>query len=302
MQTAKPLLKWAGGKRQLLDILLAVFPKCHDFKRNRYHEPFIGGGALFFALSSIAVQQGFVVQSRGSKPFCIADLNSELVNFYLVVRDRPDDLIRFIIRLSAKTGRSDFYRVRQSRPTSEVGRAARLLYLNRLCFNGLYRVNSKGVFNVPFGNYKNPRVADPLQIRACSLMLRHADIRASHFSGVLKRVREGDLVYFDPPYIPLSSTASFSGYSKEGFGESDQRALASLIGDLTDRGVRVMLSNSDTPLSREIFGNLNMYSVPASRAISANSESRIKVKELLAVNFPPSQMSDPAEVCKLQVY
>jgi len=302
VQTAKPLLKWAGGKRQLLEVLLAAIPKSYNFRENRYHEPFFGGGALFFALSNIAVREGLASQSNNSKPFEIGDLNSELVNFYLVVRDKPDELIRSANRLASKTGSSDFYRVRQSRPTSDVGRAVRLLYLNRLCFNGLYRVNSKGAFNVPFGNYKNPRIMDPLQIRICSSMLRYANIRVSHFSKVLNRASQGDLVYFDPPYIPLSSTASFSKYSKEGFGEADQRALASLVGELTEKGVLIILSNSDTPLSREIFQDLNLYSVPASRAISASATSRIKVKELLAVNFRLTQMSEPAKIRKFRVF
>jgi DNA adenine methylase len=223
------------------------------------------------------------------------------VNFYKVVRDRPKELINVAGRLALKTEESDFYRVRSSKPTSQVGRAARLLYLNRLCFNGLYRVNSKGVFNVPFGNYKNPTVVNTRQIEACSSVLRFANIRAAHFSEVLRKAVSGDLVYFDPPYVPLTPTASFASYSKEGFNESDQRQLASVVSDLTERGVRVILSNSDTPLSREIFASLNLYSISASRAISASARSRIKVKELVAVNFPVSQMTNPGVVQKFRV-
>lgn len=301
METAKPLLKWAGGKRQLLEILLSVVPRSYESGRHRYLEPFFGGGALFFALSNPAVHRGLVGPRKASKRFELGDLNPELVNFYKVVRDRPKDLINAASRLALKTGESDFYRVRGSRPTSEVGRAARLLYLNRLCFNGLYRVNSSGVFNVPFGNYKNPTVVNAHQIEACSSVLRLANIRASHFSEVLRKATSGDLVYLDPPYIPLSPTASFASYSKEGFNESDQRHLAAVVMDLTERGIRVILSNSDTPLSREIFGSLNLYSILATRAISASAKSRIKVKELVAVNFPLSQMTDPKAIRKFKV-
>jgi DNA adenine methylase len=293
MSDITPLLKWAGGKRQLLDVLLSIMPKDFDVTKNFYHEPFLGGGALFFAISSDAIRNDSAGLSDGARRFQISDTNPDLVNFYKVVRDLPEELILKASRLGAKTRRSDFYQVRGSKPRSEVGRAARLLYLNKLCFNGLYRVNSKGEFNVPFGNYNDPKVVNAQQIRMCSRALNLAEIRLSHFSEVLNVVRKNDLVYFDPPYIPLSPTASFSSYSKEGFGESDQRELARLIHELSRRGVRVILSNSDTRLSREIFGELNLFSVSASRAISATAKGRGKVRELLAVNFATSEMVNP---------
>lgn len=276
-------------------------PNDFEITKNRYHEPFVGGGALFFSVSNTFSLLTEKVKRRDGKRFFISDSNAELVNFYRVVRDEPEKLIRSATRLAKSRNKVAFYRVRQSKPTTEVSRAARFLYLNRLCFNGLYRVNSRGEFNVPFGNYRNPVIVNKEQIYACSLALSHASIKKTHFRSVLARAQRGDLVYLDPPYIPVSKTASFSQYVKEDFVERDQRELAEVIGGLTANGVRVILSNSDTTLSRSIFAKLSLFSVPASRAISASSNSRGKVHELVGVNFDLSEMKAAEQVRGLRV-
>jgi DNA adenine methylase len=292
---AHPILKWAGGKRQLLAVLKAVIPSDFDPLRNKYHEPFVGGGAFFFSLATEVLNRAKSDSLSRRCLFSISDSNEELINFYKVVRADPEKLIRATLRLADSRTESDFYRVRKSKPPSEVGRAARFLYLNRLCFNGLYRVNSRGEFNVPFGRYKNPVVVNEELIRACSRVLAKTEIRKAHFRNVLAKSHRGDLVYLDPPYVPLTKTASFSAYVKEDFDESDQYELADVIRKLTNKGVKVILSNSDTSLSRQIFGALTLFSVPASRSISASAESRKKVRELIGINYelPKTEATAP---------
>lgn len=301
MNEIKPLLKWAGGKRRLLQTLFEVFPTNFDLKRNNYFEPFVGGGAVLFGLANHLSTEEFGSLSKKQKSIIVSDTNGELINFYKVVRDSPSELSNKIRDLSKRTDRDDFYSVRSSSPKTKVGRAARLLYLNRLCFNGLYRVNSKGEFNVPYGRYTNPNIYNPELIKACSTWLKNAQIVEASFKDAVTRAKKGDLVYFDPPYIPLSATASFAGYAKEGFSEKDQRELAKVIAALTRKGVYVVLSNSDTKLSRQIFGDLNLFSVPVGRSISANGATRSKVKELIGINYPLTSMSQPAKLGKLRV-
>ncbi len=301
MTEVKPLLKWAGGKRRLLQTLFEVFPANFDLTRNRYFEPFVGGGAVLFGLANHLSAEEISSLSKKQKSIIVSDTNEELINFYNVVRDSPHELSNKIKELAKKTDRDDFYRVRASLPKTEVGRAARLLYLNRLCFNGLYRVNSKGEFNVPFGSYKNPKIFDKDQILACSQWLKKSELSTASFKSVVTKTKKGDLVYFDPPYIPLSVTSSFSSYAKEGFGERDQRDLAKVIKTLTKKGVLVVLSNSDTKLSREIFGGLNLYSIAVRRSISADGAKRKEVRELIGTNYPLTSMSQPANLGKLRV-
>lgn len=295
------MLRWAGGKRQHLETLLASFPQNFDLVKNNYFEPFLGGGALFFSLANSLTQSELKkFQSRSS--LCVlGDANEELINFYNVVRNNPKLLISTLTKLASRKSEQDFYRVRSSKPRSKVASAARLLYLNRLCFNGLYRVNSVGEFNVPYGRLKNPVICNSELILACSSWLKKAELYAGSFNFAAKRAKRGDLIYFDPPYIPLSTTASFSSYAKEKFNESDQRVLSQTINDLTKRGVRVILSNSDTPLSREIFAGLNLFSISANRSISAAGTSRGRVQELVGVNFPLSAMRNASilEACKV---
>ena len=301
MTEVKPLLKWAGGKRRLLQTLFEVFPANFDFKQNNYFEPFVGGGAVLFGLANHLSTEEIASLSKKQKSIIVSDTNEELINFYKVVRDSPGDLSNKIRDLAKKTDRDDFYSVRSSSPKTKVARAARLLYLNRLCFNGLYRVNSKGEFNVPYGRYINPKIYNPELIKACSAWLKTVQISEATFKDAVTRAKKGDLVYFDPPYIPLSATASFASYAKEGFCEKDQRELAKVIAALTKKGVYVVLSNSDTKLSRQIFGDLNLFSVPVGRSISANGAARSKVKELIGTNYPTDLMKNPSRIKKLRV-
>lgn len=301
MTKVKPLLKWAGGKRRLLQTLFEVFPANFDLKQNSYFEPFVGGGAVLFGLSNFLSTEDLVSLSKKRRSIMVSDTNADLINFYKIVRDSPGELSNKIRDLAKRTDRADFYRVRSSSPQTKVGRAARLLYLNRLCFNGLYRVNSKGEFNVPYGRYKNPNIYNPDLIRACSNWLKNAQITEASFKDAVAMAKKEDLVYFDPPYIPLSATASFASYAREGFCEKDQRELAKVIAALTKKGVYVVLSNSDTKLSRQIFGDLNLYSVPVGRSISANGATRSKVKELIGTNYPIDLMKNPGQIKKLRV-
>ena len=276
----------------MLEILFASYPKNFNLRVNNYFEPFLGGGALFFSLANKLTPPEIDSLDETNRSFFLSDTNDELINFYKVVRDKPKSLIKKAISMARFKTEKDFYRVRESLPRSDIGRAAKLLYLNRLCFNGLYRVNSKGGFNVPYGRLKNPIVCNAELILDCSSWLKKAELCTESFSIAVRLAKRNDLVYFDPPYIPLSTTASFSSYAKEDFNESDQRELAKTIDGLSKKGVSVILSNSDTPLSREIFGNLNLFSVSANRSISAAGSSRGRVQELVGVNYPLSAMRD----------
>lgn len=264
---AAPFVKWVGGKRSLLPQLTARLPQ----RFNAYHEPFVGGGAVFFALQpQVAV---------------LADDNAELVNAYTVVRDEPERLIRHL-----RTHRAEedyYYELRAKDPTTleAVERASRLIYLNRTCFNGLYRVNSRGGFNVPFGRYKNPQICNEVGLRAASAALRGADLRNDSYEHVLETARRGDFVYFDPPYHPVSATANFTSYTAGAFSERDQRRLAEVYRTLADRGCKVMLSNSDTPLIHELYAGFHVDIVAAPRLVNRDASKRGPVNEVLVRNY-----------------
>jgi DNA adenine methylase len=269
---AGPFLKWAGGKKQLLPVILP-----HLRSRIRtYFEPFVGGGAVFFALA----------EARRFERAVISDKNPHLVGLYRVVRD---DVAGLEARLRPHAERATdpdwFYHVRAWDPEQldPVERAARLLYLNRTCFNGLYRVNRKGEFNVPFGRYKNPRVLDAAKLRAASRALAGVEIRCQDFSAVAEDVAPGDAVYFDPPYAPVSSTASFTSYHADAFGPRDQEALVAVYREVWHRGARAVLSNSDCELTRRLYAGLDVEVVRASRAINSAGHRRGPVNELLVV-------------------
>ncbi|MBI5500370.1 MAG: DNA adenine methylase [Deltaproteobacteria bacterium] len=263
----RPFLKWAGGKGQLLEQYGPLFPR----RFGRYHEPFVGGGAVFFHLRP----------PRAT----LSDDNGELVDCLIAVRD---DLPAVIDALGRHVYDKDhYYAVRALSPDELplAERAARTIYLNRTCFNGLYRVNSKGGFNVPFGRYSNPTICDAPNLRACSRALKRARIERAPFPAVLDRARRGDFVYFDPPYHPLSKTAYFTAYAKGGFREEDQRELARVYSELDRRGVLVMLSNSDTPLVRDIYRGFRIVRVQATRAINSKAARRGAITELVVLNY-----------------
>ena len=266
-----PIVKWVGGKRQLMLELLKNMPETY----NRYFEPFIGGGALFFELQP---QNGY-----------ISDMNEELINLYTVVRDDVYELIDALNK--HKVSKEYFLKIRNLDRTekynklSDIEKASRFIYLNRTCFNGMYRVNSQGQFNVPFGNYKNPRIVDAENLINCSNLLKNTEICCADFSKILNKVQKCDFVYFDPPYVPLNETSSFTSYTKDGFDLDMQFKLRDVCDKLDSMGVMFMLSNSDTKLVNELYSNYEIKKVFASRAINANGSGRGKITEVLVRNY-----------------
>ncbi len=267
----RPLLKWAGGKRRLVERILGFFPD--DRRERRYHEPFMGGGAVFFSLEL----------GRGS----VNDINTRLMNFYRVVRDSPEDLMG--LAGGYNYDKEEYYRHRRrfnERPSDPVEDAALLLYLNKTAYNGLYRVNSKGEFNVPFGRYKDPTIVHPRSIMKASKLLREVDIRNGDFLYLLEAADDGDLCYLDPPYVPVSRTAHFTDYSAGGFTENDQRRLRDMCVELDTRGVVFVQSNSDTGLVRSLYKEteFKLLEVKTLRMISSKVSSRSKGRDLLITN------------------
>lgn len=271
----RPFLKWAGGKGQLLDELLARVDKAGQFER--YHEPFIGGGALFFHLYRLG--------RLARKQAYLSDSNERLIETYLAVRDHVEDVIGLLRGHAAAHSHDYYYEVRARVPETVPERAARIIYLNRTCFNGLYRENSRGGFNVPMGKYANPTICDAENLRAVSEALKQAHIEACPFESVLRRARPADLVYFDPPYHPVSKTSSFTAYAKDNFGEDDQRKLAGVFVKLAQNGVKVLLSNSMTPLVQSLYERFDIDEVFATRAVNSRADRRGKIAEALVRNF-----------------
>ncbi len=278
-----PFLKWAGGKRQLLPELMHRVP---DLAGGRYHEPFVGGGALYFALHD----RGRV----GRKGARLSDINAELINAYTVVRDHVEPLITMLSR--HKNDEDHFYEVRALDPhkLDTVERAARLIYLNKTCFNGLFRENQRGGFNVPFGRYARPRFCAVENLRAASHALRGVCIEVAPFEQSIRATRRGDFIYFDPPYVPVSRTSSFVNYSSGGFGEPAHMRLALVAASLAERGVNVLLSNSMAPIVQQLYGAFRMEEVLASRAINSRADRRGKVSELLIAAGPHVGISTAA--------
>ena len=270
---ADPVLKWAGGKRRLVDQYAPHFPR--EF--GAYHEPFFGGGAVYFWLWNQGRLQG--------KECHLNDINPELVNFYQVLQGQVDDLGAVLERHQERHDEVYYYEMRARKPAelSPVERAARLLYLNRTCFNGLYRENSRGQFNVPMGRYKNPRICHQEGLRAASSALLRASLGCAPYREVAELARPGDLVYFDPPYQPLTTTSSFTSYTQHDFSEDDQAELAELFRQLAARKVLVRLSNSDAPLIRKLYKGFKKVKIQAARAINSKADRRQKITELLIV-------------------
>ena len=265
----RPFLKWVGGKGQLLGQLWPHLPATFG----RYHEPFLGGGAMFFAL-------------RPQRAM-LSDVNRELVDCYTAVRDQVEDVIKALRH--HRYEREHYYEVRAQNVANMSAdlRAARTIFLNRTGFNGLYRVNRSGQFNVPFGRYTNPMICDENNLRLCSHVLQGAELRVQDFTLAAESMRPGDLAYFDPPYVPVSATANFTGYSADGFTNSDQARLARLFGKLVQqRGVHALLSNADVPALRSLYSSFSATTLQAARAINCNTERRGKVSEVLVLGRP----------------
>lgn len=266
---AQPVIKWAGGKRQLIDRYKEFFPTGY----NAYHEPFLGGGAVFFHLIPPVS--------------FLSDSNEELINMYLVIQNKVDQLIE---DLSRHRNDSDYYygiRSLEVGGLTDVQRASRLIYLNKTCYNGLYRVNRKGEFNVPFGKYRQPRFLDVDLLLAANRVLQRAVLAAGDFEMVLDNARPGDFVYLDPPYYPLSRTASFTDFTDQSFSSRDHERLARVFRQLARRGCLVMLSNSDTPFVRELYSGYEPGIIPltANRSINSRGDKRGPVGELVVCSW-----------------
>lgn len=271
----RPFLKWAGGKRQLLPELEKRVAKARP--HGRYHEPFVGGGALFFNLC----RRG----ALGNEAAFLSDNNPRLIEAYQGVQQDVEGLIALLEEHQAAHCQEHYYAVRASMPQDPLARAARVIYLNRTCFNGLYRENSKGAFNVPMGRYKNPRICDAANMRAVSAALGNCTLECRPFQAVLEHAEAGDFVYFDPPYDPVSKTANFTSYHQEQFGEAAQAELAEVFRELDRRGVKALLSNSDTPLINKLYRGFKVDYVMAARLVNRDADKRGKVREVLVRNF-----------------
>lgn len=276
-----PLLKWAGGKRQLLpEILANHLPLGWDSSQHRYYEPFIGGAALLLALQP--------------ERAVIGDQNWELINCYKVVRYQLPELVAAL--KSHRNEASHYYWVRKwdrmegFDQRSDVDRAARIIFLNKTGYNGLYRVNGNNQFNVPFGSYKNPRILDVETLTAVQDYLRSnkIDILYGDFEVTVRSAKSGDFIYFDPPYDPVSPTAKFTSYGPDKFSRDDQTRLRDTFVDLHKRGCHVLLSNSDTPFIRELYEGFGICAIDAKRNINSDGKKRGKVPELLIKNYSQS--------------
>lgn len=253
----RPLLKWAGGKYQLVSKLCSKLPPNYG----KYIEPFFGGGALFFALQPANA--------------IVADTNAELMHFYRVVASRVDDLIDAVSLLIPDS--ENYYALRKANPAllGEAERAARFLYLNRTCYNGLYRVNRRGEFNVPFGRYTNPLICDAAALYRASARLQRATLITGDYKDVLKQhAAPGDLIFLDPPYIPISKYSDFKRYTEAQFREQDHRDLATLAHELHGLGCYVMLTNSNHPLVRELYKGFEIEAHPTKRYINSVGSGR----------------------------
>jgi len=272
LEEAKPFVKWAGGKRQLLDELTTDLPDFED-----YHEPFLGGGAMFFRLEAM----GKVKKAH------LSDSNAELINTYEVIKTEIFELMSELSAPGYANNETAYYKMRSSKPASKVERAARFIYLNKTAFNGLYRVNSKGGFNVPFGKYDNPKILDSHNLLLVHRALQKDELYCGDFDIVLKNARRGDLVYFDPPYFPISKTSNFTGYTKDGFFEKEQEKLLRTFKTLDSRGCYVLLSNSNSELIADMYAEFELEIVHANRMINCKGDKRGKIEELIVRNWEP---------------
>ncbi len=275
----KPLLKWAGGKRHIVDELCESFPD--DWEEGTYFEPFIGGAAMYLHLEPAKAK--------------ISDLNLRLIEFYKFVKNSPakltDEITCLIGKFDAQPSdlKKDFYlslrkKYNETKEDS-LESAAHLYVINKLCFNGLYRENSKGFYNVPFGQKKKFPDFPKKDFFKASAVLQDTKISHSHFYTAVSLSKKGDFIYFDPPYIPINATASFTSYNSNGFGESEQKELAELMISLASKGVNAVCSNSDTALTKKIYGDLKLKVIQAPRMVSAKASGRGSTSELVITNF-----------------
>jgi DNA adenine methylase len=270
---ASPFLKWAGGKSAIAERIHSLLPA--DVRERVYREPFLGGGAMFFYLQP---QKAF-----------LSDTLKSLIDTYNTVKKQVGPLIHRLEQLRVDHCDEHFYKIRarfnQDRSAEVLDRAAWLIYLNKTCFNGLFRTNKSGDFNVPVGRFANPRVVDPDKLRVASGLLSRAKLKHATFDELVQDAEPDDVIYLDPPYDPISKTSSFAGYAEGGFGPEDQRRLAETFRLLDERRCILALSNSDTPLVRELYAGFDLCPIIAPRAISSKSATRGEVSELLIRNL-----------------
>lgn len=302
LKTAKPFLKWAGGKTKLLEQFSRYFPReLNEGKIQYYYEPFLGGGAVFF----------YIAQNFPIKKAYLSDINEDLILTFRVVQENVYELIEDLEKLKKNYLNKDenkrkdyYYKIRtlfnderrninfENYSKKWIPRAAKLIFLNKTCFNGLFRLNSRGEFNVPFGRYKNPSFYDKENLINVSNILQIAEIFITDFENIKKNIKNGFFIYFDPPYRPISDTASFTSYSKNNFTDQDQIRLANLFVEFGYNGNKVMLSNSDPKnenpsdnFFEELYKNFNVFRIRANRMINCNSDKRGKINELLITNY-----------------
>ncbi len=268
-----PVLKWVGGKRQLLDEIQKYFPK----KYSKYYEPFLGGGAVLFYFQP--------------KKAVINDFNSELINVYRVIKDNVEELITDLKKhkneeeyfyMTRNIDREDSYSI-----LTPIEKASRIIYLNKTCYNGLFRVNNAGEFNTPFGRYKNPNIVNEVTLRAVSSYFNANEIKIMQgdYEEALEGIKKGSFVYFDPPYDPVSTSSSFTGYTQNGFKKEEQERLKNVCDRLNERGVKFLLSNSATEYIRELYKDYRIEIVKANRHINSIAENRGEIDEVLIRNY-----------------
>jgi len=274
---AKPFLKWVGGKRKVIPQIRKYIPENY----HRYFEPFVGGGALFFNLEPEKAH--------------INDINKTLISAYRNIKNHPDKIIQKLENLQNEFFKKNdderkisFYEIRDAFNNLEDDlslKTAYLIFLNKTCFNGMYRENSKGKFNVPFGRYKNPKILNEKNLIAVSKLLQNTNITDYCFEKAGEDAKSEDFIYFDPPYHPLSITSNFTSYSNGGFIKEDQKKLRDVFKNLSDRGCFVMLSNSDTEFIRKIYDGFTIKNISAARLINCKASGRGKINELLIMNY-----------------
>lgn len=270
-----PFIKWPGGKRKLVPHILSRLPQ----KINTYYEPFIGGGAV---LIELAKQNRF-------KFAHISDANWDVWNAWSTIKVHPEELIKCLKKKKYTYDKEAYLRIRAKVPESDIEKAARFIYLNHTCFNGLYRLNAKGEFNVPFGRYKDPIICDAANIRKLSELLKNVSIWNTDFDVFEDRIKSGDAAYFDPPYLPTSKTAYFTAYTKTGFSEDDHRRLAALFRKLGDKDIRVVLTNSAAKLTYELYNGFDIDSREQNRCIGGPAEYRGSVTEVIVFHGPKNK-------------
>lgn len=273
-------IKWAGGKKQLLKQFKPYFPK----KIERYFEVFVGGGAVLF----------YIIKNYKPNYVFISDINEELINTYQIIKNDVNNLIKELKKLKQLHNKEHYYEIRAENPKllSPLTRASRFIYLNKTCFNGLYRVNSKGGFNVPIGSYKNPSIIMEKELIEISKLLKNVKIKVMSFEEITKFTKKNDFVYFDPPYYPLKKGKSFTTYTKGNFLEEEQKQLAEVFNKLNKKGCKVMLSNSDTKFIKDLYKSYNLNFVQANRMINCNGAKRGKIKEVVVTNYKPKEIQN----------